>query len=39
MNRINLICLGVSNLENALQFYKSIGFQTLAQNGVPIVFF
>lgn len=39
MNRINLICLGVSNLEKSLSFYKSIGFQTLAKNDAPIVFF
>ena len=39
MNRINLICLGVNNLEQSLQFYKSIGFQTTAQAGSPIVFF
>ncbi len=39
MNRINLICLGVSDIEKSLSFYQSLGFQTLAEKNAPIVFF
>lgn len=39
MNRINLICLGVSNLAQSLAFYQQLGFHTSAQTGAPIVFF
>ena len=39
MNRINLICLGVKDLDQSLEFYKRIGFQTTAERGAPIVFF
>lgn len=39
MNRINLICLGVSDLDASLLFYKSLGFETLANEGSAIVFF
>lgn len=40
MNRINLICLGVRNLEKSLTFYKNIGFKTFEKNpNPPIVFF
>lgn len=40
MNRINLICLGVRNMEKSLQFYKDIGFKTYAKENNPqIVFF
>lgn len=40
MNRINLICLGVSDMERSLRFYKSIGFKTYEkENDPPVVFF
>ncbi|WP_207940558.1 hypothetical protein DOK78_001934 [Enterococcus sp. DIV2402] len=39
MNRINLICLGVKDLEKSLLFYKNIGFQTQAKEDAGIVFF
>ncbi len=40
MNRINLICLGVRDMEKSLQFYRSIGFTTYEKaNCPPIVFF
>lgn len=39
MNRINLVCLGVENLDYSLDFYKALGFQTTAQHGAAIVFF
>lgn len=40
MNRINLICLGVRNMEKALAFYKSIGFHTFEKDkNPPVVFF
>lgn len=40
MNRINLICLGVSDISKSLQFYKSIGFECSEKNeNPPIVFF
>ncbi len=39
MNRINLICLGVDNINTSLAFYKSLGFKTLAKENAGIVFF
>ncbi|QQO07894.1 VOC family protein [Breznakiella homolactica] len=40
MNRINLICLGVADIEKSLLFYKNIGFKTYEQGSRPaIVFF
>lgn len=40
MNRINLICLGVRDMEKSLAFYKNIGFQTFEKEKNPaIVFF
>lgn len=40
MNRINLICLGVKNIELSLAFYKNIGFKTYETQASPaIVFF
>lgn len=40
MNRLNLVCLGVSNVKKALAFYKALGFKTPEQGtNPPIVFF
>lgn len=40
MNRINLICLGVRDMEKALGFYKAIGFKTYEKDACPpVVFF
>ena len=40
MNRINLICLGVRNMEKSLAFFKGIGFRTYEkEQNPPIVFF
>ena len=40
MNRINLICLGVRDMEKSLAFYKNIGFHTFEEGNNPaIVFF
>jgi catechol 2,3-dioxygenase-like lactoylglutathione lyase family enzyme len=40
MNRINLICLGVKDMEKSLAFYKNIGFQTHEKkDNPPVVFF
>lgn len=40
MNRINLICLGVRDMERSFAFYKKIGFHTFEkENNPPIVFF
>ncbi|SHN30311.1 VOC family protein [Gracilibacillus kekensis] len=39
MNRINLICLGVKSIPQAIEFYKSIGFETSASINAPVVFF
>jgi len=40
MNRVNLICLGVRNMEKSLAFYKNIGFKTYERDNAPdIVFF
>lgn len=40
MNRINIICLGVGDMQKSLEFYKNIGFQTYEKESNPaIVFF
>lgn len=40
MNRINLICIGVRNMEESLKFYKNIGFKTHEKGeNLGIVFF
>lgn len=40
MNRINLICLGVSDMKKSLAFYKNLGFKTyIKEDNPPIVFF
>jgi len=40
MNRINIICLGVRDMQKSLAFYKNIGFKTYAkEDNPPIVFF
>lgn len=40
MNRLNLVCLGVRNMEKAIAFYKTLGFQTPeTEANPPIVFF
>ena len=40
MNRINLVCLGVRDIKQSLQFYKNIGFKTHEKaNEPPVVFF
>ena len=40
MNRINLVCLGVKDIQTSLNFYKNIGFQTFVKDEQPsIVFF
>jgi predicted lactoylglutathione lyase len=40
MNRINLICLGVRDMEKSLAFYKNIGFKTYeTKDNPPVVFF
>lgn len=39
MNRINLICLGVKDMEKSLQFYKSIGFKTSEEKTNPVIVF
>lgn len=40
MNRINLITLGVRNMDKALSFYKALGFKTSEKaDSPPIVFF
>lgn len=41
MNRINLICLGVSNMERSVKFYRDgLGFQTTEDKDNPeIIFF
>lgn len=39
MNRINLVCLGVSDLDASLRFYKAMRFETLSKEGTSIVFF
>jgi len=40
MNRINIICLGVQDMEKSLSFYKKLGFKTYVKdNNPPIVFF
>lgn len=40
MNRINLVCLGVRDMEISLAFYRGIGFKTqVTEQNPPIVFF
>ena len=39
MNRINLVCLGVKNMEAALTFYKGIGFKTYEKADKPVIVF
>lgn len=40
MNSINLICLGVRDMETSLKFYKNIGFKTYEkEDNPPVVFF
>lgn len=40
MNRINLICLGVRDIQKSLAFYRNIGFKTYEKaEQPPIVFF
>lgn len=39
MNRINIICLGVRDMEKSLKFYKHIGFQTYEKENSPAVVF
>ena len=41
MNRVNVICLGVANMEQSLKFYRdALGFQTTEkENNPPVVFF
>lgn len=40
MNRINLICLGVTDMARSLAFYKALGFKTHETGAAPpIVFF
>lgn len=40
MNRLNLVCLGVRNMEKAIAFYKTLGFQMPeTEANPPIVFF
>lgn len=39
MNRINIVCLGVTDLNRSLDFYRNMGFQTTAEENAPIVFF
>ena len=39
MNRINLICLGVRNMEKSLAFYKNIGFKTHTKESNPEIAF
>lgn len=39
MNRINLICLGVKDMEKSLAFYKGIGFKTYAKENKPVIVF
>ena len=39
MNRINLICLGVRDMEKSPAFYKNIGFKTYTKEDCPAVVF
>ncbi|WP_264230140.1 VOC family protein [Acholeplasma laidlawii] len=39
VNRINIICLGVKDIDASLEFYTKLGFKTTYQKGAPIVFF
>ena len=39
MNRINLICLGVKDMQKSLAFYKKLGFKTYEKDDCPLVVF
>ncbi|KAA6326926.1 hypothetical protein EZS27_024027 [termite gut metagenome] len=40
MNRINVICLGVRNMEKSIRFYRNgLGFQTNEKEDNPKVIF
>ena len=40
MNRINIICLGVKDMEKAIRFYRDgLGFQTKEKSNTPDVIF
>lgn len=40
MNRLNLVCLGVRNMEKAIAFYKELGFETPeTEANPPVIFF
>ncbi len=39
VNRINIICLGVKDINKSLDFFKELGFQTSAKHNAAIVFF
>lgn len=39
MNRVNLICLGVKDMEKSLRFYKDIGFITYEKENSPVIVF
>ena len=40
MNRINIICLGVKNMEESIKFYRDgLGFKTDEVENSPIVIF
>lgn len=41
MNRINIVCLGVRDMERSIKFYKDgLGFKTKEQNtNPPVIFF
>lgn len=40
MNRVNIVCLGVRDMQKSLAFYKNIGFKAyVKENNPPIVFF
>jgi catechol 2,3-dioxygenase-like lactoylglutathione lyase family enzyme len=40
MNRINMLCLGVRDMEKSIRFYKALGFQTKEKNpSPPVIFF
>lgn len=40
MNRLNIICLGVRNMENAIKFYRDgLGFKTDEKSNNPAIIF
>jgi catechol 2,3-dioxygenase-like lactoylglutathione lyase family enzyme len=39
MNRINMVCLGVRDMEKSIRFYKGLGFQTKEESLNPQVIF